>query len=744
MSTRKQPTILFVQDKARSGRDETLTLERYGFKVIIVHTRKKALAAIQTSPEIDLVLIGVNPGKGPDGFQVAEIILQQRDLPLIFLSSQAAPDGVKEIEDLTSSGEVIVNSGENVLMASIKTAFRLFESRMREKQIAEALSASEEKLKLTQAIGKIGHWSWNMAPDRAEWSDQVYKIFGAPREEASYQLAKSFVHPEDLDFWQNTIRQAVEKQEPFSLDFRVLRPEGKTIWVHDETRTVFNERGELIGYQGTVQDITERKRTEETLEKTQQQLKLIFDTVPALIWQKGLDEKYVAVNRAYCQTFGLAEEDIIGKTDHDLFPAETADQFIGDDRRILISGVPEFGIEEHFQKPSGERGWNRTDKMVYHDDEGKVAGTIGFASDITERKLAEEELRKSVERFKRSMEATSDGLWDWNIKTDEAYFSPAYYRMLGYELGDFPGKGNAWKDLIHTEDRERALQANLDCIEGRRETFEVEYRMKAKNGEWHWILGRGKCMARDDQGRALRLVGTHVDVTGPKQAEEGLKKSQEKLRALSAHIQSVREEERANISREIHDDLGQRLTGLKMDLGWLLRHLNPNQPELKKKIQALGQSIDQTVQTVRRISSELRPRILDDFGLVAALEWQAQEFAAKTGITCRFRSTLKKLDLKPDLSIAVFRIFQEALTNVVRHAQATRLETSLIKKGRDLVLTIRDNGRGISPEEIAHTHSLGLVGMRERALIFGGAVAIEGKKGKGTSIILRLPAASLR
>ncbi|MEN6624246.1 MAG: PAS domain S-box protein, partial [Smithella sp.] len=151
---------------------------------------------------------------------------------------------------------------------------------------------------------------------------------------------------------------------------------------------------------------------------------------------------------------------------------------------------------------------------------------------IADRKQAEEALRESEERFNLSMEATNDGLWDWNIKTDTGYFSPGYYRMLGYEADAFPAKGSTWEELIHPNDLEHAIQANMACIEGRIEHFEVEYRMKARNGEWRWILGRGKCVARDEEGHALRLVGTHVDITDRKRAEEALRESEEKFKGI--------------------------------------------------------------------------------------------------------------------------------------------------------------------------------------------------------------------
>jgi len=222
--------------------------------------------------------------------------------------------------------------------------------------------------------------------------------------------------------------------------------------------------------------------------------------------------------------------------------------------------------------------------------------------------------------------------------------------------------------------------------------------------------------------------------------EEERRNSQKESRDLSARLQAVREEERARIAREIHDDLGQALIGLKMDSAWVLKNLRPDQTALKEKLQAMGKQIDHTVRSVRRLSTALRPRILDDFGLVAALEWQAREFENKTGIRCRFRSSLQGPDPDPDRSLAVFRVFQEALTNVARHSGAKKVESALSEGKKGLRLTVRDSGRGISVEALTGSKSLGLVGMRERAFLFGGEFLIRGRPGKGTTVILKIPA----
>jgi len=218
---------------------------------------------------------------------------------------------------------------------------------------------------------------------------------------------------------------------------------------------------------------------------------------------------------------------------------------------------------------------------------------------------------------------------------------------------------------------------------------------------------------------------------------ERLRESEEKLRRLAAHLISVREEERAHIAREIHDELGQVLTGLKMEVTWLAKRLH-EQP-LLDKTDSMCKLIDSTVQTVRKIATGLRPEMLDDMGLVAAIGWQAKEFQKRTGIRCRVKLPPEGTKLDIDVSTTAFRIFQEILTNVARHSRATRVDIDLEVDAGQVRLEVADNGVGIAEAELNGRKSLGLLGMHERALLFGGEVSIGGAPGHGTRVSVTIP-----
>jgi len=236
-------------------------------------------------------------------------------------------------------------------------------------------------------------------------------------------------------------------------------------------------------------------------------------------------------------------------------------------------------------------------------------------------------------------------------------------------------------------------------------------------------------------------LGFLTDITERQKAQEDRQRSFEQLRALAGRLQTVREEERKRLAREIHDQLGQALTAIKLDLSSLVRELPPGQNHQEKKGGPLLQLVDETIASVRRISTELRPGMLDDLGLAATVEWAAEEFEARTGTKCLLDLSAEPIAVDSETATAVFRIFQETLTNVARHAGASEVRVRLAEQDGALTLEVHDNGRGIGEVELASADSLGILGMRERALLLGGALNISGEAGKGTTVKIRIPQA---
>jgi signal transduction histidine kinase len=248
----------------------------------------------------------------------------------------------------------------------------------------------------------------------------------------------------------------------------------------------------------------------------------------------------------------------------------------------------------------------------------------------------------------------------------------------------------------------------------------------------------------DDQNRITGVIQIIRDITERKKAEEAIRRSEEQLRNLTAYIQKVTEIERANIAREIHDELGQALTVLKIDLSWMRKRLGKDQTFVIEKVDAMSKIIDRTIVTVKKISTDLRPGLLDDLGLSAAIEWQAEEFEKRTGIRCSIMIDPKDITFDKDRNTALFRIFQETLTNIARHAEATEVTINLRIKDDQIHLTVQDNGRGIRDDELASPQSFGLMGMQERAIMFGGNTKIYGLAGRGTTVTVRIPVEEMK
>jgi PAS domain S-box-containing protein len=307
--------------------------------------------------------------------------------------------------------------------------------------------------------------------------------------------------------------------------------------------------------------------------------------------------------------------------------------------------------------------------------------------------------------------------------------------LLGYSREEL--QGIAVHGLLQSEQQPGEAESFRRMAAGTLDRHVVdEKRYRRQDGSF--VLARvNMSVHRDAEGQPQHFISVIEDITEMKRAEQELRASSEQLRNLAAHLLSVREDERARISREVHDELGQSLTAVKMDLAWLEGRLPRRNGQMLKRIRSTRQLADSMIQSIRRISTELRPAVLD-LGLAAAVEWQVQEFQARSGIQCTVRLLTREV-VASNASTAMFRIFQETLTNVARHANATRAEVVLQRQRDGLVLLIRDNGRGFDQADPSPSKSLGLLGMRERAAILGGRVNVISALGKGTTVTAWIP-----
>ncbi|MFZ2448432.1 MAG: response regulator [Syntrophobacteraceae bacterium] len=276
-----------------------------------------------------------------------------------------------------------------------------------------------------------------------------------------------------------------------------------------------------------------RESAQEELAAERVRLRTLISTIPDLVWLKDAQGVYLVGNPAFECFMGVKEADLLGKTDYDFFPRALAEFFRTHDHNAVLAGKPTVNEEWVTYASDGRHVLLETIKTPMLDEQGQLVGVLGIARDITVARKAQEELHESEERFRLAMEATSDGLWDWDVSGGAVYYSPNYFRMLGYEPLEGPGKIDDWLDLVHPEDRERILAANEACIRNDAPAFSVEFRMRSHDGTWRWILGRGKATRRDPAGHALRMIGTHVDITERKRAEREIKRNEENALQLA-------------------------------------------------------------------------------------------------------------------------------------------------------------------------------------------------------------------
>jgi len=366
-------------------------------------------------------------------------------------------------------------------------------------------------------------------------------------------------------------------------------------------------------------------------------------------------------------------------------------------------------------------------KFPVFDAGGAVVGVGAVATDITERRIAEQALREQRTLLAEAQKLAGLGCWEWDPVSGRVNWSDEMYSIYGVHPGEFRPSFESYLERIHPEDRARAAATVALALMDNR-AFSMDERIVRPDGRVRQLRSHGE-VVRDEGGRPLKMVGACIDVTEQKAAEAA-------LRALTRRLVEAEETERRRIARELHDRVGQNLSALNINLDILLGKLQ-DQPA-RRRLEDSLKLVDATLQSIENVMAELRPALLDEYGLAAALAWYGEEYAQRTGIRVGVQAGDAGTGLRPEAAVALFRIAQEALNNAAKHSSAKRITVGLEEKGGELVLSVSDDGKGFDPAA-APRGRWGMTTMRERAEAAGGRLSVDSSLGQGTTVRAAVP-----
>jgi PAS domain S-box-containing protein len=603
---------------------------------------------------------------------------------------------------------------------------------------------------------------------------------------------KDLAHPDEFDKILERYRRRLEgKPVPRQYETVIIRKDGKSVPIElAATKTVWQGKpADLVFFR----DITERKRAEEALRESEERFRKVFEEGPIGMVLTNRDLKFFSANPAFCQMLGYTAEEMSSKTFLDVTHPAHRDADRANVQKMWQGEIPSYRTEKRYIAKNGDVRWGNLSASLIRGRGGEPLYALAIVEDITERKRVEEArahgqrtllaLSQAAQAVQRAHtpeevyctigdEVTRLGYNAviFTLTDDQEHlalrhltFEPTLVQRVGKLTGlsaqdfRFELSPRGFFQRVITEGeatfRESSLELMTEALP--QPLHPLVSRLVAMLGIEQGIVApltvggerlgvlavTGAGLTETDMPAVTAFANQAAIAIGNARLFEQVQAAREQLRDLAGYLQAAREEERTQMAREIHDEFGQMLSALNMDLSWLSKRLPADQPHLTEKASAMSDLIDSTIQTVRRVATELRPGLLDDLGLAATIEWQAQEFAERTGIACDLYLSDEEIVLERDLATAIFRIFQETLTNVARHASATEVHVELEGRPDELVLIVRDNGKGITESQVSHPRSLGLMGMRERAHSWGGEVAFQGIAGQGTTVTVRIPRA---
>ncbi len=569
------------------------------------------------------------------------------------------------------------------------------------------------------------------------WNEAAEQIYGIKRSEVIGKTTRDVLHTQYLELGRDEILKKLSIDGKYSTRVIQYHKSGRKIYIDAKGFAVKDRSGNVIGYASINRDITVSYEAEMLLRESEEKFRALAESTPAAIFiYQG--EYFQYLNPAAEHLTGYKLNEIYGMKFFELVHPDHREKVKERGlKRQMGEEVENRYIFKILRKDGQERWVDFGAEIIEY--KGKPAG-IGTAYDITDRIKFEEELKESEEKYRLLVENQTDLVVKVDLEGRFLFVSESYCKTFGKTQEEL--LGNKFLPLVHPDDRESTMK-EMEKLYVHPHICYVEQRALTVNG-WQWFSWVDT-LVFDEKGNPTAIIGVGRNITDKKLAEialkesqEELKRSEEMLRSLTQKLQEIREEERTRIAMELHDELGQVLTAIKIDLNSLVKK-PPYKKDIPEKLFPVISLVEDTINTVRKISSELRPVILDRLGLLPAIEWQIDETKKRMNINFKSNIPDEIHGLNKDQEVAIFRTFQEIMTNIIRHSQATEVNIAIREDEEKIMIIIRDNGVGFTPETTSKKVGLGLLGMKERIRSVGGFMEINSKINSGTEIKIFIP-----
>ncbi|OGO02448.1 MAG: hypothetical protein A2Y72_00170 [Chloroflexi bacterium RBG_13_53_26] len=604
----------------------------------------------------------------------------------------------------------------------------------------EALRESERRYRLMTDNVTDVIWIMDTNLQLTYISPSVERLRGCTVDEVMTQKLEEIFTPASLEVVLKLIEEELPKRSPErsglvklgTMGLEMLRKDGSTVWTETRVTMLYDPDGLVAELMGVTRDVAERKKADEELRKSEEKYRSLVENINAVIYAADVKGTITYLSPVVESFYGHSPVEFGGQHFSSIAHKEDLPLAM-DSFQQTLSGKNEV-LEFRVVLPwSGEVRWSRTYNRPMYDGD-RVVGVQGVLIDVTDRKRMEEALRDSERRYRLLAENVTDVIWVTDLNWSRTYISPSGQRLTGRSIDE--AIDHTVQETLTPASRERAMKvfAGQLAIEKKRKkdlhrSWTLQLEVVRKDGSTVWTEDRVTFL-RDADGRPTGVLGVTRDITERKQAED-------MLRALSRRLVEVQETERRQIARELHDEVGQALTGLKLLLETVTRLQGRNLISSLSEAQVL---INELIGRVQDMSLDLRPAILDDLGLAPALLWHLERYKAQTGVNVIFEHRGLQRRFAPEIETAVYRIVQEGLTNVARHAAVGEAMVRLVAGRGVLSVQIEDHGAGFDSERaLANGTSSGLNGMRERAALLGGQFRINSTLGAGTRLVARFP-----